>query len=108
MFLWIADNIGTIIICAVLIGVVAAIIISIIIKRERDSQQAAGVVVKIAPMQTPAIKNKRFSLQSKRPSPKLFKPLKWCKIGASHYRFYYKQQKNRSPKEQNLPYVLYI
>ena len=49
MFLWIADNIGTIIICAVLIGVVAAIIISIIIKKRKGQSAGCGCGCKNCP-----------------------------------------------------------
>ena len=37
MFAWIAENIGTIIICAVLIAIVAAIVIIMIINRKRGN-----------------------------------------------------------------------
>ena len=32
-----------------------------------------------------------------RPSQKLCKPPKWCKIGAPNWRYYYEQQKEQKP-----------
>lgn len=42
MFTWIADNIGTIIICAILIAIVTAIIISMIKKKRAGKSVVCG------------------------------------------------------------------
>ena len=42
MFTWIADNIGTIIVCAVLIAIVSAIIISMVRKKRKGKSMVCN------------------------------------------------------------------
>ena len=41
--------------------------------------------------------DKYFFVPQERPSQKLCKPPKWCKIGAPNWRYYYEQQKEQKP-----------
>ena len=58
MFTWLTNNLGTIIICAVLIAIVAAIIISLIKRKSRASPwYATAAAANPVPCPAPAISN---------------------------------------------------